>query len=56
MDEKNYSSLKETIDFIFTEDALDLKKAFEKFFSENSSFKVQDSQSMDSVLRLSLLV
>ena len=39
---KIYSSSKETIDFIHTEGALVLKKAFEKFVAENSSFEIKD--------------
>lgn len=38
---KIYNSTKETIDFIYTEGSLVLKKAFEKFVLENRSFKIQ---------------
>lgn len=37
---KIYFSSKETIDFIYTEGSLVLKKAFEKFLLENNKFKI----------------
>lgn len=37
---KIYSSAKETIDFIYTEGSLVLKKAFEKFVLEHNKFKI----------------
>lgn len=44
--EKIYSSSKETIDFIYTEGALVLKKAFEKFVVENSTFEIKEFQAV----------